>query len=79
MGKYPHKRMGISGLKDNPGDNNGALLNFLKYLFIHVFLFGCTGSLFRHAGFLYVRVEAALIAVHRLLIEVTSLVGEHGL
>ena len=51
MGKYPHKRMGINGLK-YPGDNNGALFNFLKYLFLHLFLFGCTGSLLRHAGFL---------------------------
>ena len=51
MEKYPHKRMGINGLK-YLGDNNGALFNFFKYLFIHLFLFGCTGSLLRHAGFL---------------------------
>ena len=28
MGKCPHKRMGVTGLKYNPGDNNGALFNF---------------------------------------------------
>ena len=50
MGTCPHKRMGISGLKYHPGDNNGALFNFFKYLFIHLFIFGCTGSLLRHAG-----------------------------
>ena len=50
MGTSPHKRMGISGLKYNPGDNNGALFNFFKYLFIHLFIVGCTGSLLRHAG-----------------------------
>ena len=48
--------------------------------FIYLFVFGCTGSLLLHAGFLELqRVGATLAVVHGLLLAVASPAGEHGL
>ena len=55
------------------------ILFFFFNKFIHLFIFGCVGSSLLHAGFPQLRREGLLfVAVHRLLIEVASLVAEHG-
>ena len=55
------------------------LASFLKISFI--FIFGCIDSLLLCSGFSLVEAsrDYPLVAVHRLLAAVTSLVAEHGL
>ena len=62
---------GRKGMKD--------ILFFNFYLFIYLF-FGCIGSSLLRVGFLSSCGERGLlfVAVRRLLIEVASLIAEHG-
>ena len=60
--------------------------SFLKNKFIYLFIFVCIGSSLLRAGFLYLRAFSTcgergllFVAVRGLLIEVASLVEEHGL
>ena len=53
---------------------------YLHILRFYLFIFGCTGSLFCASLSLAVAIGGcSLVAVHRLLIVVTSLDVEHGL
>ena len=55
-------------------------LDFLIYLFIYLFIFGCVGSSVRARAFSSCGKRGLLfIAVRRLLIVVASLVAEHRL
>ena len=52
---------------------------FVINLFIYLFIFGCVGSLLLHAGFSLVAVSGGYSVAVRRLLEMASLVAEHGL
>ena len=55
------------------------ILFFYVLNFIHLFIFGCAGSLLYEGFSLVVASGFSLVAVRELLLAVTFLVAEHGL